>query len=193
MQVKQYFHDQSIDYTGDQLHSHFALETFGIQGDSVVCFRGGCSVEGDRLVDLEDRLSGATIEAADMLHFVVEHFGLNLDGIVLRQRILVALAGEKVYDFLSRNYSETSLCDVRRQGDDIYVLGRKATVSIASVSPVSGMIHLGVNVNPAGAPVEAWGLEEGGIDPDEFALELLSSYVSEMEGIAFAASKVRPL
>ena len=36
-------------------------------------------------------------------------------------------------------------------------------------------------------------LEEGGIAPDEFALELLSSYVSEMEGIAFAASKVRPL
>ncbi|MDP7422515.1 MAG: DUF366 family protein [bacterium] len=191
--MKFYSYPEPLAYTGEQLRPHFALETFKVSGDSIVCFRGRCDVAGSRLVDLEDRQAGETIEAAEMLHIVVEHFGVSLENIVLRQRLLVALTAELIYEFLARNYSETSLCDVRRSGDDIFVLGRKATVSIASVSPVSGMIHLGVNIDPEGASVAAWGLEQGGVDPDEFASALGEAYVAEIEGVAHAVSKVLPL
>ena len=191
--MKLYRHPERLAYTGEQLHPHFALERFGVAGDAVVCFRGPCSVKEDRLVDLEDRRAGAAIEAAEMLHFIVEHFGITLESIVLRQRLLVALAAELLAEFLARRRPGISPGDVRRRGDDIFVLGKKATVSIASVSPVSGMIHLGINIDPAGAPVAAWGLQHEGIDPDEFAAALGEAYLDEIEGVAHASSKVRPL
>ena len=65
-------------------------------------------------------------------------------------------------------------------------------MSIATVSPVSTLIHFGINVDPAGAPVPAVGLAELGIDPTSFAPALLDLLDAELEGIAHARAKVAP-
>jgi hypothetical protein len=134
------------------------------------------------LVDLDDARAGATIDAAEMAHVVIEHPGCSLRTGVLRQRLLVCM-----------------LCEVltaagkkaRRDGDDVYVDRRKLTVSIAAPGPGGVLIHLGVNVDPAGAPVPAIGLREMGLDARGLLRELLERYAREMETAAHAETKVR--
>ena len=70
---------------------------------------------------------------------------------------------------------------------------RKASFrfGVATVTPVSVKIHLGVNVTGEGAPVEAAGLEDLGVDPEAFARDLLASYAAEIEGARASRAKVR--
>lgn len=181
-------------YTGRELRSRFAADAFGIEGDSAVAFIGPCDVPTEALVDMDDAREGAVIRSAKMLHVIAEHASHviaehareNLEIAVCRQRLLVALAAEQVREKASPD-------GLVRRGDDIFIGERKLSVSIATVSPVSSLIHLGINVDPAGAPVPAIGLDELAIDPAAFARELLDAYASELAGIAHACVKVRPV
>jgi len=175
---------QQITYHGSELRSGWIAENFGLHGDAIVAFVGPCRVPTEHLVDLEDQRAGAVIVAARMLHFIAEQAPADLAVAVLRQRLFVALVAE-----LLRAEGVTE--GLSRSGDDIFVNERKLTVSIATISPRSGLIHLGINVDPAGAPVPASGLQELGIDPWRFAERLLDAYVQEMAGIAHAQTKVR--
>jgi len=177
--------DKEIRYTGEQLRCHWAYTTFGIEGDSIVAFVGASDVRGDALVDLEDARRGETIVARKMLHFIAEHFEVDLQRAILRQRLLVAILAEA----LSRRGAKGLV----RDGDDLYYTSRKLTVSVATVSPLSSLIHLGVNVEAEGAPVPAVGLEELGIDARELAQEVMQSYKAEMLSIENARTKVRPI
>lgn len=177
--------EERLTYDGHQLGALWAFRTLGLQGDSIVGFRGPCMVEGDRLVDLADVRTGARIYSPDMLHFVVEHFHPDLEKAVLCQRLLVALVGE----LLARRG-----CAVTRRGDDLFHGGRKLSVSIATVSPVSVLIHLGLNVDATGAPVPAVGLLEMGFAEGEllkFCRTVCESYARELEEIYLARCKVR--
>ncbi len=78
-----------------------------------------------------------------------------------------------------------------RRGDDLYDGDRKLSVSIATLSPNSALLHFAINVDPAGAPVPAKGLAEYGVDPREFAEAVLSSYAAETSGARRAVGKVR--
>jgi hypothetical protein len=167
-----------------ELYGHFAFKNFGIAGDAAVAFVGPCDVEGERLVDLEDRRAGDTIKAARMLHFVVEHFGVPLAEAVWRQRLFAAIVCEEV----SARAPEAS---VRREGDDIFADDGKLTVSIATVSPTSAVVHFGVNVDGAGAPVTVTDLQSLGIDAREMALAVLSRYAAEVESARAAVCKVK--
>ena len=80
---------------------------------------------------------------------------------------------------------------LKRRGDDLFLGNRKLSVSVAAVTPVSVKIHFGVNVTGEGAPVEAAGLEDFGVDPEAFARDLLASYAAEIEGARAARAKVR--
>jgi hypothetical protein len=80
---------------------------------------------------------------------------------------------------------------VRRDGDDIFHEGRKLTVSIAAPSHASCLIHLGINVDPEGAPVPAVGLAELGVPPIELLETLLQRYQKELRTAAHAETKVR--
>ena len=80
---------------------------------------------------------------------------------------------------------------MRREGDDLYYDDRKLTVSIAAPGPSTCLIHLGVNVDPAGAPVPAVGLTEMRVEPLEVLNELLTRYREELATVAHAATKVR--
>jgi hypothetical protein len=64
-------------------------------------------------------------------------------------------------------------------------------VSIASVSPVSALIHAGINISSRSTPVPTRGLADYGIEPAAFAKEVLAGYSAECEGLLRARCKVR--
>ncbi len=183
MSIETLFSPAERAYTGAELRSHFALETFGIVGDSAVAFVGPCRVELDKMVDLVDVRAGRFIASPRMVHFIVEHFGLALNEAILRQRLLARLAGDLL--------REKGAPEVRVRGNDLFAAGRKASVSVATLSPVSALIHLGVNVRTEGTPIPTFGLREAGIAPEPFAQELLGRYAQELVDIHRAAAKVR--
>jgi hypothetical protein len=180
--IKTHFDRTERPYT--KLYGHFALNEFGIAGDAVVAFVGPCDVRGDDLVDLADKRAGATIVAARMLHFVVEHFGLALAEAVWRQRVFAAIVMEELL-------KRAPQAPLRREGDDIYVSDGKLTVSIATSSPTSAVVHFGVNVDGTGAPVEVFDLRRLGVDAEELAAAVMSRYADEVERFVEALNKVR--
>jgi hypothetical protein len=62
-----------------------------------------------------------------------------------------------------------------------------------TASPVSQLLHAGINVDPWGAPVAAIGLQELGSEPRAFAEEILRAFAREWEGVEWACAKVRPV
>ena len=181
--LQAHFSDEAREYTGRELRSHFALDAFGLVGDSIVAFVGPARVELTEMVDLEDVRRREPIYGPLMVHAIVEHFGVGLREMVLRQRLLVRLAGDILL--------EAGPARLEIRGDDLYLEGRKASVSIATRSPVSALIHLGVNVETEGTPLPTWGLVELGIDPAGFGRELLRRYCVEIHDVQVAVAKVR--
>ena len=176
--------EDQIPYTGRELRSLWIAETFNLRGDAIVAFIGPCDVSLENMVDQADVQRGVGIQAALMLHFIAEHPNDSLPQAILRQRLLVCLTSE----ILRQRQPDIPL---RRHGDDLYVDDRKLSVSIATASPVSTLIHLGLNIDPAGAPVAAIGLDELGIAPAEIAPQIMQAYVAEMESCATAQWKVK--
>ncbi|MCL0063341.1 DUF366 family protein, partial [Peptococcaceae bacterium] len=70
--------DKRINYDGTQLRSLWAFRQFGIQGDSIISFRGKCDVPLSNMADVLDVLNKDSIFSEDMLHFIVEHFDMDL-------------------------------------------------------------------------------------------------------------------
>ena len=70
---------------------------------------------------------------------------------------------------------------------------RKLSVSIATKSITSILIHTGLNILSEGAPVAASGLtsELGIKDIKAFALDVMKRYSEELEDIVLASTKVR--
>ena len=181
--------DTGLAYTGRELRPHFIRSRFGLAGDAAVAWRGPCDVRGGDLVDLEDRDQGLFIHSRDMLHVLVEIFEPDLPRMILLQRLLAALVADQVREALG----EGEVGRVRREGDDVYVGDGKLSVSIATVSPVSALIHFGINVDTAETPVPTAGLGALGIDPYAFAERLLADLRQEVREAGDAATKVRPV
>ena len=173
-------------YTGAQLRSGWIAEVAGLTGDAAVAFFGPCDVSVQHMVDQADLAAGAKISSPRMLHVIVEHPNLDLAHITTRQRLLMAIAAE----LLNAHLGEALLL---REGDDLYLRDLKLSVSVATVSASSGLIHSGFNVRGEGAPVPAIGLEELGVSPREFAEKLLAAYGTEIETAEAAAQKVKPV
>jgi hypothetical protein len=180
--------NRPITYTGKELRPHWGLENTGVYGSLLTAFLGPCKVPTEDLVDWEDRLASDHIEAKSMLHILGEFFGTSLEAGVLYQRLAMVWA--------ERLLQEEGVA-VTRSGDDLFVEGdHKLSVSIATVSPVSVLIHWGININCAGAPVKAAGLNQFGWSEDKvlgFAKKLLTHYIGELEEIRVAQFKVRPV
>jgi hypothetical protein len=182
--IETMFIDKKMDYTGDQLHSHFVREVSGISVDGVVAFRGACAVTTDTLVDLDDAESHSSIIAEEMLHFIGEHFECSLREANYRLRLFVSIIGEILGEVAPG-------LELRREGDDLYVGGRKLTVAIATATPVSTVFHCGINIDPDGAPVPAVGIKETGVNSEKFAVAVLRRYGDECLSIDRAIRKVR--
>jgi hypothetical protein len=184
--VKTRLLEEDITYTGAQLRSGWIGETAGLDGDAAVAFLGPCDIAPEHMVDRADLEAGAEISSPRMVHIIVEHSSLDLHHITTRQRLLMAIAGEIINRLLGEPL-------VERKGDDLYLRDRKLSVSVATASPNSGLIHSGFNLRGEGAPVEAIGLEELGVKPRDFAETLLAAYQQEVESAAEAAAKVKPV
>jgi uncharacterized protein len=173
---------ERIDYDGSQIGSLWAYTRFGIQDDSIICFRGSCNIPLKHMIDLEDKIHNEKIESPDMLHFIVEHFDTpSLKVAYARQRLLACIAAETLKDmgFL-----------VNRRGDDLYYDNGKLSISIASTSAISCKIHFGINVRCE----EYMSLEKMAIKDAEAVLgQIGERYAAEYEDMERDIRKSRPL
>ncbi len=189
--------DHEVAYDGSQLRGGWLEEAFGLEPDAVAAFTGPCDVLREHMIDLEDLEAGDVIRARAMLHFIVEHADGDPARTALRQRLLVTCAREALEE-------SWSLRGLVREGDDLFAAcpefiegrgddRRKLSVSIATRSRAkgTGLIHLGINIDPEGAPVPAVGLAELGVDVERFAGEVMRRYARETALAAHAVTKVR--
>lgn len=155
--------DRKIDYDGSAIKSHWAYRNFEVLGNSIVVFRGSCDIKIEEMIDIEDLRQQKEIKSEDMIHYIIEIFEVpNVFLASVLQKLFIA----KLCEILGEYGIKTS-----RYGDDIYIDDKKLSISIATVSPVSIKIHIGVNVEAKGVPmgVNAIGLKELGIsDIDQF-------------------------
>lgn len=182
--MKTKFIKEEIKYIGSQLAPHWIYKNFHIQGDAIVAFVGECKVDLTEMVDIEDVINNEPIYSKLMLSFISEQFGIGLVEGVLRQRLLITIIKELL---------EERGVFVVRNGDDLMIDNKKLSVSIATKSITSVLIHTGLNILSEGAPIKASGLtsELGINDIEEFAAEVMKRYSEELEDIVLASSKVR--
>lgn len=175
---------ENISYDGSQLTSLWAFKNFLIQGDSLVSFRGKCAVKLDKMVDLADVLANDHIFSEEMLHFIIEFFELDLEKTIYKQRMLITIIKEIL--------EKKAPGEIIRKGDDLFYRQGKLTVSIATLSPVSTLIHTGINLTTDNTPVTTASLKDLGIhDIEKFAEEVMHQYKSELKSIKMARCKVR--
>ena len=178
------FLEQEIKYEGWQLAPHWIYKNFKIQGDATVAFIGECEVKLTEMVDIEDVINNEPIYSKSMLSFISEQFNVGLVEGVFRQRLLICTIKEAL---------EKRGFKITRNGDDLFFEGKKLTVSIATKSMTSILIHTGINIDSQGAPVKASGLtsELGITDIKDFAKEVMTKYEQEIDDIILASTKVR--
>ena len=176
--------EEEIKYIGSQLQPHWIYKNFKLQGDAIVAFIGECEVKLTEMVDIEDVINNEPIYSKSMLSFITEQFNINLVDGVFRQRLLICIIKELL---------EKRGVFVVRNGDDLMINGRKLSVSIATKSTTSILIHTGLNIESEGAPVKASGLtsELGITDIRAFAQEVMTAYAEELKDIELASTKVR--
>ena len=78
-----------------------------------------------------------------------------------------------------------------RKGDDIYDDMYKLSVSIATSSPVSCLIHMGINISSKNTPLPTKGLEDYQLNPQAIAIGSMNRYREELRSMQHARSKVR--
>ncbi len=188
--MQTYFIEKKFTYDGSQLHSLFAYLSYGILGPSVVAWKGKCAIPFQHMVDGEDLLAKAKIEGDEMLHFIIEVFDRDLFSGVALQRLFASI----VRDYIQAHSPVPAVNEsLRRDGDDIYLGDRKLSISIATKSPVSTMVHFAMNITNKGTPVETLSLEDIQLDPDQVAQDLMALLQNEYMGIVQATQKVRPV
>ena len=186
--MKNKFLPSTEKYDGAQLISLRNYLEHGLLGDSIVAWVGACDVSFEHMVDGEDLLQNARIAGAKMLHFIVEKFDISLFAAVGLQRLLASIVMEQLrLTSANRALAQTMV----RRGDDLYCDQRKLSISIATQSPVSSLVHFAVNVNNLETPVETLSLEDLDVDPEVFAQEVMTQFCQEVGSIQEATCKVR--
>ncbi len=176
--------DAFLTYDGTQLNPHWILNTFDITGDAIVAFQGKADVKVTHMVDLHDVKANAPIYSPSMLHFVGEFFIDSLEyGILLQNTFIL-----QIYSRLLERGTQ----GLSRKGNDIFLKGRKLSVSIATKTPVSVLLHVGINIETEGVPVPASGLKEMGVDPLSFAAEILEKTAQDFASYRISRCKVLP-
>lgn len=173
-------------YDGSQLRPLFCYENFNLKGDAVLSFIAPTDVTLAHMVDYEDKIDKSKICGDKMLHFIIEFFPANLSTGVMAQRLLASIIKDLILE-------KAPKAKLSRKGDDIYVGSGKLSISIASVSAVSTLIHFAINITNSGTPVKTSCLEDLKIKPDTFAKEVLEAFATEFEDVMWATTKVKPL
>lgn len=135
---------KSITYDGSQIEPQWAFREFGIKESSIVSWIGPMEIKSTKIMDYED--VNLEIKADKTIHFIVEHLDCQPADMRMcyhRQRLFVMIVEEVLGDFGIKT---------KRNGDDLYIDGRKLTVSIATCSASSMKIHYGINLTSEGTP-----------------------------------------
>lgn len=185
--MKSHWLETRLDYDGTQLRPLYNYLEHRLDGPSVLGFRGACRVDFAHMIDGEDLRDKSAIAGSDMVHLIVEFFHSNLFSAVAFQRLIAALAAETI-DQLTGGRVRLS-----RQGDDLYLGEAKFSISIATVSAVSQLIHFAVNVSQSGTPVKTCALEDWGLNPEVFGRTLIAKVAHEFTTSWSATEKVRPV
>ncbi|VVB84715.1 Uncharacterised protein [uncultured archaeon] len=177
-----------IKYDGSQIAPLWAY-SMGIKGNSIVIFHGPMDVTFDNMKDLEDSKAGKTIQGDDLIHIIVERFDspASMRLAYYMQRLLIVC----IKDVLERHKIKTV-----RNGDDLFIDGKKLTVSIASAGVSSEKIHCGINITTRGTPkdIETSALEDSGIKNwKTIAEEVIDIFVHEIEDIEGDIVKTKSL
>lgn len=183
MKIK--FLTESMKYDGTQLSPHFIYKNFEIMGDAIISFVGPCEVKLSEMVDIEDVVNNEPIYSEKMLHFICEIFNADLVRGVYMQRLLITTIKEQ----LETKYEQKII----RKGDDLFFNGGKLSVSIATKSPTSVLIHTALNIITDNTPVKTSGLESdiNITNMQKFANEILEAFSAEVKDIYLATTKVR--
>ncbi|MCR5027301.1 MAG: DUF366 family protein [Methanobrevibacter sp.] len=183
-----------FEYDGSQINPSWAFNEFGIYGSSIITWIGPVNITPDNLKDFAD--VGLEIKSNYMVNFICEFFDqqpTNMRIAYLRQRLLVMIFRE----ILTEKGVKTT-----REGDDIFVDGRKLSISIASISLSSAKIHFALNLEDKGTPsdVETIGLydiEDGKIFNEDnlkdLIFEVTERFIDELETIEKDISKTKVL
>ena len=188
--------DEIFEYDGSQINPSWAFQEFGIYGSSIITWIGPVNITPDNLKDFAD--VGLEIKSNNMVNFICEFFDQqppNMRVAYLRQRLLVMIFREILNEYGVQT---------EREGDDIFVDGRKLSISIASVSLSSAKIHFALNLEDKGTPddVETIGLfdirvNDKQIFTDDNLLELINEtvdrFIDEIETIEKDISKTKVL
>ena len=188
--------DEIFEYDGSQINPSWAFQEFGIYGSSIVTWIGPVNITPDNLKDFAD--VGLEIKSNYMVNFICEFFDqqpTNMRVAYLRQRLIVMIFREIL--------TEKGIA-TRREGDDIFVDGRKLSISIASVSLSSAKIHFALNLEDKGTPddVDTIGLYDIKVDGQQVFNEdnllklindTVSRFINELETIENDISKTKVL
>ncbi len=183
--MKSAYINRDITYTGAELAPHWIYKNHNLQGDAIVAFEGKCDVALSEMVDIADVIENSPIYSERMLNFIIEHFNMPLLEGVSRQRLFVCIIKEQV--------EKATGLQLERDGDDLFFNGGKLSVSIATKSPTSVLIHTALNIISDNTPVKAAGLSSdmNFFDIKELAYNILNAYTKEHEEIIMASTKVR--
>ena len=183
-----------FEYDGSQINPSWAFNEFGIYGSSIITWIGPVNITQDNLKDFAD--VGLEIKSNYMVNFICEFFDqqpTNMRIAYLRQRLLVMIFRE----ILTEKGVMTT-----REGDDIYVDGRKLSISIASISLSSSKIHFALNLEDKGTPsdVETIGLYDianGDIFNEnnikDLIFDVVNRFIDELNTIENDISKTKVL
>lgn len=215
--MKTFFIDSEMKYDGSQLRSLYSFLEHRIQGDSVISWVGGCDIPMDKIVDGQDLMEGSTIYSDKMLHFIVEIFDAKLIQMVLLQRLFGDIVRDEVVKY---SHGQVFL---ERKGDDLYLKEEsvkvlsgedvdtpmnferapiknkdlKMNISIATVSPVSGLLHFGINISSKNTPVKTYSLQDLAVqtgqqfDASFWADKLMTRLKDELQSSIAATQKVK--
>ena len=177
-------------YNGSQIKPLWAHKKFNLNEneDSIVVVRGPMDVAKEEMVDLEDLKNKKEIKGNDLVHFIIEHRDSNnIEISYLRQRLFTCT----IYEILSEKGIE-----IKRIGDDLFVNGKKLSVSVATSGRNSIKFHFGINVTSDGTPdyVDAVGLKEIGLVESEIEIfidEVCGRYINEIKKIGKDIKKTK--
>lgn len=172
-----------MNYDGSQLHHAFAYEQAKELGATICYFRGAAEVK-EHLVDLEDSLTNDFIKSKEMWHFIIEIPEATITEMVVWQRLFISMCIDNLRE-------ECPI--ITRNGDDIMMGCNKLSVSIATLSRFSGLIHVGINIKVGeGCPVAAAGLND--FTKDKYSLifgrDMAFAFAEEYNDVKDATFKV---
>ncbi len=182
-----------VEYTGMELRPLFNYNVTKIKGDSAIMFISGMNVPTSHMVDMEDVIADDFIYSPLAVNIICEIFNIGIETAVLYQRLLMRCLFDSLQPYIPL---------LILSGDDLFVaddsIMKKLSVSIATVSPVSGLIHCGLNIKQPAISIPTVGLEElletNDLKEIVHVIEgALRTFKHEVESIKSAAVKVRPV